>query len=141
MQRKNHQGSSKKSKRYSEAFKRKVISDIQDGIYSPWRAMQIYGIGGKMTIYKWLLRYDPNHSGQLSEESRYIGMKKKGDSILHLKERIRYLEKLVSDLSIEKKILEMTIDIANETYSLDLKKNLGKRSLDGFINRGIKRSQ
>lgn len=138
MQRKYHQGLSKKSKRYSEAFKRKVISDIQDGVYSPWRAMQIYGIGGKMTIYKWLSRYDLKHSGQLSKE---LTVKKKEDSILHLKERIRYLEKLVSDLSIEKKILETTIDIANETYSLDLKKNLGKRSLDGFINRGIKRSQ
>ena len=128
----------KKGKRYSEAFKRKVISDIQDGIYSPWRAMRIYGIGGKMTIYKWIAKYNPTCRVRDDKE---LTVMDKDDSIPRLKERIRYLEKLVSDLSIEKKILETTIDIANETYNLDLKKNLGKKSLDGFINRENKKSQ
>ncbi|MCK4358836.1 MAG: transposase, partial [Candidatus Cloacimonetes bacterium] len=84
MQRKYHQDSSKKSKRYSEAFKRKVISDIQDGIYSPWRAMQIYGIGGKMTIYKWIAKYNPICRVSDDKELTVMG---KDNSIPRLKER------------------------------------------------------
>ena len=128
----------KKGKRYSEAFKRKVISDIQDGIYSPLQARKIYGIGGKMSIYEWIAKYDPTCCVRNDKE---LTVMDKNDSIPRLKERIRYLGKLVSDLRIEKKILEVTIDITNETYGLDLKKNLGKRSLDEFINRENKKSQ
>ncbi len=33
--------SSRKNRRYSDAFKRKVVSDVNEGLYSAWRAMQI----------------------------------------------------------------------------------------------------
>jgi len=116
----------KKHCSYSEAFKRKVVSDIQEGLYSPWRAREIYRIGGKMTVYKWLERYDPSRAltykaGRMKDSNK--------ENITDLKSRIRYLEQIVSDLTIEKKILETTIDIANETYGLDLKKNIGRTSL------------
>ena len=116
-----------KSRRYSDAFKRKVVSDINKGIYTANRAAQIYKIGGNMTVYKWLAKYSPDnvfaHKG--------ANMKKnKKNSAVDLESRIRYLEQIVSDLTIEKKILETTIDIANEEYGLDLKKNIGSLSLN-----------
>ncbi len=46
-----------KGVRYSEAFKRKVVQDIITGIYSANKAREVYDIGGKMTIYKWLDQY------------------------------------------------------------------------------------
>jgi len=111
---------------YSEAFKRKVVSDIQEGLYSPWRAREIYKIGGKMTVYKWLERYDPSRV----QTHKAVKMKNSNkENNADLKSRIRYLEQIVSDLTIEKKILETTIDVANETYGLDLKKNIVRTSL------------
>ena len=129
--------SSEKSRRYSEAFKRKVVSDINEGLYSAWRAMQIYNIGGKMTVYKWLARYDPRNVFAV----RGVKMKDfEKTSSVDLKSRIRYLEQIVSDLTIEKKILETTIEIANETYGLDLKKSIGNASLGKSIKKAINRS-
>ena len=131
------QGSGKKTRRYSEAFKRKVVSDVNEGLYSVWRAMQIYKIGGNNTIYKWLVKYDPSNvisggGGKMKNS--------KSKSPVDLQSRIRYLEQIVSDLTIEKKILNATIDIANEIYGLDLKKNIGNPSLSESVKKKTKLS-
>ena len=131
------QKSSKKTRRYSEAFKRKVVSDVNEGLYSVWRAMQIYKIGGNNTIYKWLAKYDPSNvisggGGKMKNS--------KSKSSVDLQFRIRYLEQIVSDLTIEKKILNATIDIANEIYGLDLKKNIGTPSLSESVKKKTKLS-
>ena len=97
--RRNYQNHTSTHRRvYSEAFKRKVVSDILDGLYSPWRAREIYKIGGNMTIYKWLVRYNPQNV--FADQG---GKMKKSDkaSIVDLKSRVRYLEQIVSDLTIE----------------------------------------
>ena len=130
--------SSRKSHRYSDAFKRKVVSDVNEGLYSAWRAMQIYKIGGKNTVYKWLAKYDPSNMFSTRGNKMKDSEKK---SAVDLQARVRYLEQIVSDLTIEKKILEATIDIANETYGLDLKKNIGNASLNKSIKKTIKRSR
>lgn len=137
MKRRYSQISSRKSRRYSEAFKRKVVSDINEGLYSASRAMQIYKIGGNMTVYKWFAKYNP--SNVITSRGGKMKNSEKGSSV-DLKSRIRYLEQIVSDLTIEKKILETTIEIANETYGLDLKKNIGSASLSKSIKKTIKGS-
>jgi len=58
-----------------------------------------------------------------------------------LEARIHYLEKIVADLSIEKKILEATIDLAKENYGLDLKKKTGNRSLEESVEKIVKKSR
>ena len=127
-----------KGKRYSEAFKRKVVDDVESGLYSANQAQKVYKIGGNNTIYKWVARYGLKGS----IVSKGGKMKKPiNDQSLDLHSRIRYLEKVISDLSIEKKILETTIDIANETYGLDLKKNTGKALLSASIEKVMTRSR
>lgn len=114
---------------YSEAFKRKVVSEINHGIYTVLEAMRKYNIGGKMTIYNWLVKYN------LNSKSGYGGnrmSKKKNTTTDEAYTRIRNLEKLVSDLSIENRILKATIEIADETYDTDLKKNIASKSLSEF---------
>ena len=127
-----------KGRRYSDAFKRKVVSDIQSGLYSANRALSIYKIGGTMTVYNWLAKYDSNnvfaHRGNKMKNS------KKG-TVVDLQSRIRYLEEIVSDLNIEKKILEATIQIANEEYGIDLKKNIGSGLLSKSVKKVSQRSR
>ena len=112
---------------YSEVFKRKVVRDIEEGKYGVYQAMSIYSIGGKMTVYKWLSQY-----GTKNQEGGNMVSPDESKKTEDLKSRIRYLEKIVSDLTIEKNILETTIKIASETYGVDLKKNIGKKSLEAF---------
>ena len=120
-----------KSRRYSDAFKRKVVSDIQNGLYSANRALYIYKIGGTMTVYNWLAKYDSGnalvHRGDKMKNT-------KKETALDMKLRIRYLEQIVSDLNIEKKILETTIKIVSDEYGIDLKKNIG----NGLLSRSIR---
>ena len=132
MKRKYVQRASRKSRRYSDAFKRKVVSDINEGLYSACRAMQIYDIGGKMTVYKWLAKYDPSNIFFTRGNKMKDSTKK---SPVDLQARVRYLEQIVSDLTIEKKILETTIEIANETYGLDLKKSIGNALLSKSVKK------
>ena len=120
------QKSSKKTRRYSETFKRKVVSDVNEGLYSASRAKQIYNIGGNTTVYKWLAKYD---QGNVISGGGGKMKNSKSKTPVDLHSRIRYLEQIVSDLTIEKKILNATIDIANEIYGLDLKKNIVNPSL------------
>lgn len=125
------------SRRYSDAFKRKVVSDIQNGLYSANRALAIYKIGGTMTVYNWLAKYDPGnvltHRGDKMKNT-------KKDSVVDMKSRIRYLEQIVSDLNIEKKILETTIEIVSEEYGIDLKKNIGSALLSKSVRKVSQRS-
>ena len=81
--------------------------------------MKISNIGGKMTVYKWLSKYDSSNMFSTRGNKMKYSEKK---SPVDLQARVRYLEQIVSDLTIEKKILETTIEIANETYGLDFKK-------------------
>lgn len=126
-----------KGVRYSEAFKRKVVQDIITGIYSANKAREVYDIGGKMTIYKWLDQYGiPTKFNKQEAKMK----KQKGQNITDLQARVRLLEQVVADLSLEKKILETTIDIANQTYNLDLKKNTGIQSLEKSIEKVVTES-
>jgi transposase-like protein len=127
-----------KSRRYTEAFKRKVVSDIKQGFYTAHQALSIHKIGGKMTVYKWLAKYDTVRAITTGEPN----MKKKDKQTrADLEARIHYLEKIVADLSSEKKILEATIDVAKDNYGLDLKKKPGNRSLEKSVEEIIKKSR
>ena len=61
--------------------------------------------------------------------------KQQQKSSTDLEARVRYLEQIVSDLTIEKKILETTIELANKMYGLDLKKNSGKASSSKYATK------
>lgn len=126
-----------KRRRYSDAFKRKVVSDIHNGLYSASRALSIYKIGGTMTVYNWLAKYDSGNV--LSHRGDQMKTTKK-ETIVDMKSRIRYLEQIVSDLNIEKKILETTIKIADEEYGIDLKKNIGSALLSKSVKKVSQRS-
>jgi len=43
---------------YSEAFKKQVVDEIARGKFSSaYRAQMAYGIGGRMTVTKWIRKY------------------------------------------------------------------------------------
>jgi len=120
---------------YSEAFKRQVVSEINQGVYSVLGAMKKYDIGGKMTVYNWVAKY--NKSKKLSIGGKEMADNKKS-AAEDLYARIRQLEQVVSDLSIENKILKTTIEIADEVYKTDLKKNFATLPSKNCIKKKIK---
>ena len=49
---------SKQTVRYSEAFKLKVVRDLEDGRFgTSFEASKDYGIGGTSTVSRWVKKY------------------------------------------------------------------------------------
>ena len=48
--------------RYSEEFKRMVVSEVESGVMTANRAAKYYGLGGNLTVYRWLATYGMNSS-------------------------------------------------------------------------------
>lgn len=103
---------------YSDSFVHEVVSRVRSGEFSAHKARQIYGIGGKMTVYRWLERCNY----QAKEGSRYKMANKKK----LLKEPNRDLELESAQLRLE--YYETIFSLAKEEYGVDFKKILGSRS-------------
>ena len=85
--------------RYSEAFKRQVVGELERGKHSTMEAArQAYGIKGSITVQKWLRRY--GREDLLPKRIRIETMKER-DELLEAKKRIRELEAAVADAHID----------------------------------------
>ena len=85
--------------RYSEAFKRQVVEEISRGKHlSPQKAKQAYGIGGSVTVEKWVRKY--GREDLLPKRIRIETMKEI-DELKEARKQIRELKAAVSDAHID----------------------------------------
>jgi transposase-like protein len=47
-------------RRYSDAFQRKVVSEIESGKYTILQSRKLYDITGKGTVERWLRKHGKN---------------------------------------------------------------------------------
>jgi transposase-like protein len=109
-------------KRYSTAFKLKVISEIESGKYSIAQARRLYDIKGKTTIQKWINKYGKNH---LLPQIVRIQMKDEKDKIKELQNQIKVLEKALSQAQVDNLCWKSLVEVLDEKYGIDSKKNFG----------------
>jgi transposase-like protein len=85
--------------RYSEAFKRQVVAEVERGKYGSLQAVaKAYGIGGSTTVSKWIRKY--GREDILPKNVRIETLKEK-DKLKEAKNRIRELEVALADGHIE----------------------------------------
>lgn len=116
----------KVTRRYSNAFKLKVISEIESGKYTMHQAKQVYDIGGMGTISYWLKKYGKNH---LLNKVVRIQMKNEADKIKQLKNEKQELESALAQAHVKIVCLESLVECAEQEFSVDLKKNFGTKPL------------
>jgi transposase len=104
-------------KKYSSAFKLKVVNEIESGKLSITQAQKIYDIGGAATISNWIKNLGKNHL--LSKVVR-IEMKDEKDKVKELKERVRKLEKLLADKELDNLMNEAFLELLAEDHGVDL---------------------
>lgn len=109
----------KKNRRYSEEFKRRIVSEFESGKYSVPGLEKLYGICNA-SIYSWIYRYSSyNEKGY-----RIMEMKKSSTSKLReMERRIKDLEQMVGQKQIKIEYYEKMIELAKEELDIDLKKN------------------
>lgn len=105
--------------RYSEAFKLKIVTEIEKGRLTVSGAMQLYEISGSTTIYNWLRKYGKNH---LINKIVRIEMKDEKSSLKKRDERIRELESALSSMVLHNICLQSYVDVVNEHISDEEKK-------------------
>jgi len=111
--------------RYSEAFKLKVVDEIEKGRYSEADVRKVYGINGGATVSRWLRKYGFNDDvGKVIR----IEMKDERDKIKQLEKEKHELERALAKTQVKVLAYEALIDIAKEDYGIDLKKNGMKES-------------
>ena len=105
--------------RYSTAFKRKVVEEIESGKYSIGECQRIYDIRGTSTIKRWLKKLGREH---LLPRMVRIEMKGEPDKIKELERQKRELESALAQAHLKILSLETMIDIAEEQLGIDIKK-------------------
>ena len=123
-------GKKRLKKKYSYALKRKIVSEIMEGILSKEEALMRYGIRSRQSINYWLKQYSLlNYRKQ-----KDYGMKESPA------EKIKRLEKEIELLKEEKIILNIAIDIADEDHKTNIRKKYLPQQLSAYKKHRSERS-
>lgn len=114
-------------KRYSTAFKRKVVREVETGELSVQQARRLYDIGGGSTIYNWLDEFGKTESKTvyIRTNDEETPMSKLEEENQRLREEKQALESALAQAHLKQLALESTIEVASEHFGTDVKKNFG----------------
>lgn len=105
--------------RYSHAFKRKIVEEIESGKYSIGDVRRIYDIQGSHTVNGWLKKFGRDH---LLNRVVRIEMKDEKDKLRELERQKRELESALAQAHLKILSLETMIDIAEDRFGVKIKK-------------------
>jgi transposase len=108
-------------KRYSLSFKQKVIKEIEEGKISKSEARRLYGISGERTIQNWIKKFGKLH---LLNKVVRIELKDEVSKLKQLEKEKKDLESALAQAHLKLIVYESIIEIAEEEFGVDLKKNL-----------------
>lgn len=83
--------------RYSEAFKMQVVRELEGGGINVDQIRRKYGIGGCLSIHRWISRYGNGTIGKMIRVEKPEEINQREE----LKRRVRALEKALADANIE----------------------------------------
>ena len=106
-------------RRYSEDFKKELVSLFEQGKFSVCQLERLYDVSN-VTIYNWIYKYSTfNEKGY-----RIIEMKNSSENKLkELEAKVRELERTVGQKQIKIEFLEKMVELAKTELDIDLKKN------------------
>ncbi len=114
------ESSKRTQKDYSLSFKLQVVNEVEKGYITYPQAQRKYGIQGKTTVLTWLRKHGNQN---WSKFNHMKGKQTPYSEIQELKAKIKQLEK-------EKYVLNTAIDVANDMFSIDIRKKCLALSLE-----------
>jgi len=109
----------RKHRRYSDSFKKQIVSDFESGKYSVLQLERLHGIKNS-SIYSWIYKFSTfNEKGYRVIEMEDSTTNKVKDLELKVKE----LEAALGRKQIMVDYLETMIDVAKDELNIDIKKN------------------
>jgi len=109
----------RKTRIYTEDFKKSIVKEFESGNYSVPQLERLYGIPNA-SIYRWIYKFSTfNEKGYRVIEMKESSNKKVKD----LEKKVKELEQMVGQKQIKIDYLEKMIDLAKEEFDIDVKKN------------------
>lgn len=112
-------------RRYSTAFKQKVVSEIENGKLTISEARLVYDIRGDETIQIWMRKFGKTH---LLNKVIHIEMKDEPNKIKELEKQKKQLESALAQAHLKIITLESTVKVLEEKTGVKLKKKTATES-------------
>ena len=114
--------------KYSEAFKRKVVSELESGKFSSqMQAMRAYDIRGSSTISRWLRKYGKTN---LLPKVIRVETRNERDEVAELRKKNRELEKALAQMTVKSVLNEAYFEIVCEQHGVTDIEALKKKVAD-----------
>lgn len=107
-----------KRRQFSEQIRRKAVEEFRSGNYTARELADLYHCSPQ-TIYRWIWKYSPADAPSIT----VVEISESTDkNVKDLQKKIAELEQMVGRKQIKVDFLEKMIELAEQEYSLDLKK-------------------
>lgn len=114
-------------RRFSEEFKKKKVRELEKRITSIPDICRTYSIS-RAAVYKWIYKYSVMAKKQVKV---VVEAKSDTQKIKALEERIKELERIVGQKQLLLEFKDKMIEIAENTYGVDIKKKVGSKLSSG----------
>jgi transposase len=112
---------------FSESFKKSKVREIERNLTTVRMVSKEYEVS-TTAVYKWLNKYSLLRCKQLRQ---VIEPMSDAQKIKDLRKKIQELEQLVGQKQIQLEFKEKMIELAEQLYSIDIKKKFGSSHSDG----------
>ena len=120
----------KYSRYFNEDFKRKRVDELEKNLVSVLDICRTYKVS-RTSVYKWVYKY----SAMAKQQVRQV-VEAKSDTrkIQLLEDKVRELERIVGQKQLLIDFQDKVIEMAEQTYKVDIKKKLSSRPLPGTMS-------
>ncbi len=111
----------KKRRKFSQEFKKKIVSDFESSKFSVSQLCKLYGLSYQ-SVYNWIYKFSTfnDKEYQIVEHKTSSTQKLK-----ELEEKVKNLEAMLGRKQIMIDYLETMMDVAKTELGVDIKKNYG----------------
>lgn len=115
---------------FSDEFKKKRVRELENNLVTVTEICKTYQVS-RTSVYKWIYKYSAMAKKQ---HKQVVEPKSDARKIKLLEQRIKELERIVGQKQILLEFKDKMIEIAEQTYDVDIKKKLGSKLSSGTGN-------
>jgi transposase-like protein len=116
-----------RNKYFSTDFKKKRVRELENNLLSISDICKTYNVS-RTSVYRWIYKYSSMAKKQVKQ---VIETKSDTKKIQLLEERIKELERALGQKQMLIDVKDKMIELAEETYDIDIKKKLGSKVSSG----------
>ena len=123
---------SRQNRYFSADIKKKIVKDLEKNLATIDQVCKTYQVS-RTSVYRWIYKYSVMAKRQ---HKQVVEPKSDTQKIKALEDRIKELERVVGQKQLLLEFKDKMIEIAEDTYGVDIKKKVGSRLSSGTTSTG-----